>query len=209
MARRKKETPDFHRESIAIAAEHLFTTKGIYSTTMDDIAKKAGYSKATLYVYFKNKEEIIAVLVLKSMRMLLERIRFAVNISTDTHKQYIAMCNELVDYQEEFPFYFDISLGKINIDFERPDALAVEKEIFETGELINSESARFIQTGIENGSLRKDIDIPKTVFIFWASLSGTIVMASKKAEYITKIFDTTKQEFLNYGFKTLYYSIAI
>lgn len=31
------------------------------------MAKAAGYSKATLYVYFKNKEEIVGVLVLEIM----------------------------------------------------------------------------------------------------------------------------------------------
>lgn len=38
--------------------------KGIAATSMDDIAKAAGYSKATLYVYFENKEEIVGILVL-------------------------------------------------------------------------------------------------------------------------------------------------
>ena len=33
----------------------LFMEKGIAATSMDDIAKAAGYSKATLYVYFENK----------------------------------------------------------------------------------------------------------------------------------------------------------
>lgn len=62
MGRRKKEAPEIHRETISFAAEHLFLQKGIEVITMDEIAKEAGYSKATLYVYFKNKEEIVAIL---------------------------------------------------------------------------------------------------------------------------------------------------
>ena len=60
MARRKKEPKSVHRSNIASAASMLFMKKGITVTSMDDIAKAAGYSKATLYVYFKNKEEITA-----------------------------------------------------------------------------------------------------------------------------------------------------
>ena len=56
MARRKKEPRSVHREKIASAASVLFMDKGIVATSMDDIAKAAGYSKATLYVYFENKE---------------------------------------------------------------------------------------------------------------------------------------------------------
>lgn len=48
-----------HREKIASAAQVLFMKKGTGAATMDDVAKAAGYSKATLYVYFKNKEAYI------------------------------------------------------------------------------------------------------------------------------------------------------
>lgn len=44
--------------------------KGIAATSMDDIAKASGYSKATLYVYFENKEEI-AVLLQKCQLVIL------------------------------------------------------------------------------------------------------------------------------------------
>ena len=66
MARRKKEPKSVHRENIAAAASALFMEKGITATSMNDIAKAAGYSKATLYVYLSgliqlaaNKEEYI------------------------------------------------------------------------------------------------------------------------------------------------------
>ena len=70
MGRRKKEPRSVHRENIASSASALFMEKGIAATSMDDIAKAAGYSKATLYVYFENKEEIISILVLESMKKL-------------------------------------------------------------------------------------------------------------------------------------------
>ena len=54
MARRKKEPRSVHREKIASAASVLFMDKGIVATSMDDIAKAAGYSKATLYPNLPN-----------------------------------------------------------------------------------------------------------------------------------------------------------
>ena len=50
MARRKKESQSVHRKNIAMVAEQLFMKKGIENTSMNDISKEAGYSKATLYV---------------------------------------------------------------------------------------------------------------------------------------------------------------
>lgn len=47
MARRKKEPLGVHRDKILSAASALFAKKGITATTVDEIAKESGYSKAT------------------------------------------------------------------------------------------------------------------------------------------------------------------
>lgn len=47
------------RLDIARASIDLFTSKGIAQTSIDEIAKSAGVAKGTIYLYFKNKEEII------------------------------------------------------------------------------------------------------------------------------------------------------
>ena len=77
MARRKKELQSVHRKNISMAAEQLFMKNGIENTSMNDIAKASGYSKATLYVYFKNKEQLVGVLVLESMQKLYDYINSA------------------------------------------------------------------------------------------------------------------------------------
>lgn len=47
------------RCSIAKASIELFCEKGIAQTSIDEIARSAGVAKGTIYLYFKNKEEII------------------------------------------------------------------------------------------------------------------------------------------------------
>ncbi len=48
-----------HRpEEISIAALSVFARRGLHKTTLDDVAKEAGVSKGTIYLYFKNKEEL-------------------------------------------------------------------------------------------------------------------------------------------------------
>ena len=136
MGRRKKEPRSVHRENIASAASVLFMEKGIAETSMDDIAKAAGYSKATLYVYFENKEEIVGILVLGSMKKLYDYIVSALAQQESTKGRYELICRGLLRYQEEFPFYFDMVLSKINIDFEKRNYLPEEKETYLVGEEI-------------------------------------------------------------------------
>ena len=168
MGRRKREPRSVHRNNIASVASKLFMEKGILSTSMDDIAKAAGYSKATLYAYFENKEEIVSILVLDRAK-------------------YDLICQELVKYQKEYPFYFKMTFEKININFENQDYFPEEKETFQIGEEINEMIKSLLVSGIENGDLRRDIDVIPTSFSCWGMLSGLIHFATNKEDYIQKV----------------------
>ena len=209
MGRRKKEPRSVHRENIVSAASALFMERGIAATSMDDIAKAAGYSKATLYVYFENKEEIVGILVLNSMKKLYDYISSALIQHKTTKARYDFICRGLVQYQEEFPFYFKMVLDKINIDFESQDYLPEEKETYQIGEAINEKIKNFLLSGMEKGDLRNDLDIMPAIFNFWGMLSGIIQLAANKEEYIKKSMGLSKIKFLEYGFSLVYHSIAI
>ena len=209
MGRRKKEPRSVHRENIVSAASALFMERGIAATSMDDIAKAAGYSKATLYVYFENKEEIVGILVLNSMKKLYDYISSALIQHKTTKARYDFICRGLVQYQEEFPFYFKIVLDKINIDFEGKDYLPEERETYQIGEEINEKIKTFLLSGMEKGDLRNDLDIMPAIFNFWGMLSGIIQLAANKEEYIKKSMGLSKIKFLEYGFSLVYRSIAI
>ena len=209
MGRRKKEPRSVHRENIASAASALFIERGIAATSMDDIAKAAGYSKATLYVYFENKEEIVGILVLNSMKKLYDYISSALIQHKTTKARYDFICRGLVQYQEEFPFYFKMVLDKINIDFEGKEYLPEERETYQIGEEINEKIKNFLLSGMEKGDLRNDLDIMPAIFNFWGMLSGIIQLAANKEEYIKKSMGLSKIKFLEYGFSLVYHSIAI
>ncbi len=209
MGRRKKEPRSVHRENIVSAASTLFMERGIAATSMDDIAKAAGYSKATLYVYFENKEEIVGILVLNSMKKLYDYISSALIQHKTTKARYDFICRGLVQYQEEFPFYFKIVLDKINIDFEGKDYLPEERETYQIGEEINEKIKTFLLSGMEKGDLRNDLDIMPAIFNFWGMLSGIIQLAANKEEYIKKSMGLSKIKFLEYGFSLVYHSIAV
>lgn len=207
MGRRKKEPRSVHRENIASAASSLFTKKGVSSTSMDEIASLAGYSKATLYVYFKNKEEIVGILALHSMNKLYGYITSALQQQNTTKAKYDFICRGLVQYQQEFPFYFKMVLDKLNVNFENQDYLPEEKETYQVGEKINEKMKDFLVSGIKKGDLRDDLKIMPTIFSFWGMLSGLIQLAANKEEYIKNNMILSKNEFLQYGFDLLYSSI--
>ena len=69
------------RSDIARASIDLFVQKGIAQTSMDEIAKSAGIAKGTIYLYFKNKEEIM--FAIWDMLSLQHNEAFAKRVTTE------------------------------------------------------------------------------------------------------------------------------
>jgi AcrR family transcriptional regulator len=57
--RRKEARP----QELLAAALDLFVERGYQATRLDDVAKNAGVSKGTLYLYFTNKEDLFKAVV--------------------------------------------------------------------------------------------------------------------------------------------------
>lgn len=71
---RKEREKNERRRLILDAAKELLMLKGYKSTTMDDIAKKVELSPGTIYLYFKNKDELYASLNLIGLQFLTDQI---------------------------------------------------------------------------------------------------------------------------------------
>lgn len=55
---------EVRRKQILQAAVKLFSGKGYYRTTISDIAREAGISSGLIYLYFKEKEDILCLALL-------------------------------------------------------------------------------------------------------------------------------------------------
>jgi len=65
--RRKEARP----QELLAAALDLFVERGFAATRLDDVAKAAGVSKGTLYLYFSSKEDLFKAVVRESIVPLL------------------------------------------------------------------------------------------------------------------------------------------
>ena len=119
------EKKNIRKKRILKAALQCFTTHGYAKTTFSDVAKTAGISRASLYSYFTNKEELFIVLIkdlhdvyLKSSRELLKADL------TDAEKLYSIIRVWMIDPYSRImknPYgnsWFD-ELGNISVQTER------------------------------------------------------------------------------------------
>ena len=70
----QRRAEDRPRE-ICAAALQVFAEKGFAAAKLDDIARQAGVSKGTLYLYFKDKEELFRAVVRDTVAPNIEVIR--------------------------------------------------------------------------------------------------------------------------------------
>lgn len=202
MARRKKEDGIVHQKRIAEAAIKLFKEKGIEKTKMDEIAALAGYGKATLYVYFKNKQDIVTFLSYYSLTKLKDSIFNAVNAYTNQEKVFFGVCKSIENYERDYPEIFRMSLGNILENLNEESEMA--KKTYKVGEEINRLIIDYLDDGVSKGLFAVIENYHEEIFRIWGMIAGVILIADSKEEYLKGEICFEKERFLENSYKKIY-----
>ena len=100
----KKDEKEKRREMILLAAQELFSKRGISGITMRDVARKAGVSVGFIYRYFSGQADIFLELFEADAGQLYERLEEAVEVEGTGPFQRLA--STYVNYlHENLMFY--------------------------------------------------------------------------------------------------------
>ena len=196
-AEKKKELSDFHRCSIQKAAERLFLERGFTDVSVDDIAKEAGYSKATLYVYFDNKTAIWEGVLDSSIHRLKDRLNDVMQTDEDALEKYYSFCKTTRVFSEEYPLFFEGIVGSFS-----PAMNDLETQMYKSREEVFVLIEQLIKQGIHERVFKPDVRVSQMSYIFWSCISSLIRMANQNEVFVTSTTDYSKEEFLQYGFET-------
>lgn len=140
------------REKIVRAAIECFSTAGFDRTRMEDIADRAGLSKGTLYLYFKNKEDLFYVICQNSIMELNNQIsrlfKRKEDLRSDAEKFYINF--RRTSRKGERVFMETVAESSRN--------QRLRKALFEHRIKIFQIVSRYLTQQVERGFLRSDID---------------------------------------------------
>jgi AcrR family transcriptional regulator len=75
----ERPQPGERRDQLLLVARKIFAEKGFQSTTMEDIAKEAGFTKPILYQYFDSKVALYREIVQVTGANLLNSLRTAIS----------------------------------------------------------------------------------------------------------------------------------
>lgn len=164
-----------------IAAKRVFSVKGFNRATMEDIAKEAELSPGTLYLYFKNKDELFSSLSIRILQYLNIRLEHVANDrSLENGEQKIdALREAMLDVYKFDPLMlinmFHLQSGE-TIRNLSPELFS-EIKILSRNSLTSM--SRIFEEGLREGFLT---DKPAAVFadIVLAMFSGIVLWEESK-----------------------------
>lgn len=105
---RKEKEQIVRKADILGTAERLFATKGFFKTTMMEIAKESEFPIATIYHFFKSKEDIYFKLIEERVERLFENVRRAVSQATTSVERIKEIIRTELKFFEDQKDFFKI-----------------------------------------------------------------------------------------------------
>jgi AcrR family transcriptional regulator len=177
---RKKRERERRRQQIIVAAKRVFSKKGFNKATMEDIANEAELSPGTLYLYFKNKEELYASLslrILQYLHMRVEHVNKEAGLTPDEK------LNNLIDAM--FDVYDFDPLIIINMfHLQSSETLKnLSPELLSQIEDLSRKSigaiSKIFKEGIESGRFIEEHPVA-LADAFWSLFSGVVLWLTSK-----------------------------
>ncbi|GAA4338391.1 TetR/AcrR family transcriptional regulator [Flaviaesturariibacter amylovorans] len=107
IAARKQREKEEMRQLILDAARRIFMEKGFAGASMRTIAEAIQYSAGTLYLYFKDKDEIFHALHEEGFVKMLEYMAPLAHVA-DPFERLKAMGHVYIDFARKNPDYYDL-----------------------------------------------------------------------------------------------------
>ena len=177
---RQERERERRRQQIIAASKRAIAAKGFARTTIKDIANEAELSPGTLYIYFKNKDELYASLSIRMLKHLIVRLQRVKEMQTHDPVQLIdavkkALCEV---YDIDPPMLINLFLLQSSETLENISAELLD-QISELTRQCLLTLADIFEAGIEDG-LFSARDPMQAALAVWAMFSGLILWEESK-----------------------------
>ncbi|MFD1018966.1 TetR/AcrR family transcriptional regulator [Thalassobacillus hwangdonensis] len=184
----KKNKPKY--KQIIDAAVEVIAENGYHSSQVSKIAKKAGVADGTIYLYFKNKEDILVSLFQEKMGMFIEKIEQETTSRQSADEKLLRLIEVHFDQltaDHHLAIVTQLELRQSNKDL-RQKINAVLKRYLEVIDSIVGE-------GIDEGIFRKDLDKRLVRQMIFGTLDETVtnwVMKDQRYDLVKQAGEVQK-----------------
>jgi AcrR family transcriptional regulator len=194
--------------NILEAAESVFSELGFKNAKMEDIARKAGITKVTLYSYYQSKENLYLALTYKALQLLIDRFYTVI----DEHKNktglesVLAILEAFMDFCETHFLYSELLLEYFAIVRSSSDGAnnlklteAVKDSIYfvklqDMHNLPYKLTAKEIEKGKKDGSIITSLDAMLCTLHGWTMVIGYVKVLRASGNAVVPLFNTSIRE---------------
>ena len=177
---RKERERERRRQDIMVAARRVFSARGYEKATMEDIAREVELSPGTLYLYFKNKDDLYASLNLRVLQFMNVKLDHALS---DSRLDFDTKLDRIMDAMLEVYAYDPLILNNV---FHLQSSETLKSVSDELLEEINALSRRALRTltrmfaeEIEKGAIVAH-NPTALADMLWGLFSGTFLWEETK-----------------------------
>lgn len=169
---RKERDRQLRQSDILAAAEHIFAIKGYHQASIQDIARQAQYAVGTVYLYFKDKEELYTTLNEKKIQQLILSVKNKVSREGQVKEKIRALVQEHLSYFEKNEDFFRIYFAERGNRWVVKDR--VSQKTAQTFMNYLEYIASLIKTAQEEKIIRNDCPPKKIAFILASMLNALV-----------------------------------
>ena len=184
LAERRREEKERRRDEILDAAASVAAESGIDAITMDQVAQRARLSRALLYVYFNDRQDLQFGLCARALELLLERFSQVVDAAPTGRDRLAGMGLAYVEFARERPVYFEVlarfEAARRSDIYPAPEGSQLAN-CLTLGDAVHRMLTDALHAGVADASLRADIGHADGVAtVLWGFMHGAIQLASTK-----------------------------
>jgi TetR/AcrR family transcriptional regulator len=184
IAERREREKQQRQSDILDAAEKIIFSKGLESATMDDVASEAELSKGTLYLYFKNKEELYLGITLRGIQALSDLFQNVLKKKMNGFQRTIALGKAFHEFAEKYPDYFNaLSYYELK-ELAYGDECPMATDCSNSGQDALDYLIQAIEEGIQDGSIKPELDPKRVAVLLWGMSSGIIQLEKVKGAHL-------------------------
>ena len=153
------------RQEIMDAAREMFVAEGYANVSMRKIADKIGYSPTTIYLYFKDKTDLVHQICEQTFALLAQNIQAIYRLSDNPLEKLRSGLREYIYFGLKHPSQYEIV-------FISPLPINVESSFEESNGRIAFDTMRAVISECVSSKLLKHNDIELISQTLWAGIHG-------------------------------------
>ncbi|MCB0284055.1 MAG: TetR/AcrR family transcriptional regulator [Calditrichaeota bacterium] len=204
ISERREREKQQRRNDIVDAAEDLFFSHGFETTTMDQVADKAEFSKGTLYLYFKNKDDLYTAINARGLKVLVDLFVEAKKKGDSGFEKIKRITEAYHTFFHDYHNYFNVMLTCEN----RPDNTETDQEDSKYGYQAIQEVAEAVAIGVQDGSLKEGLEPVSTAITLWAQSTGIFQVVHSHGQFIQEGFNLDTEKLIEDSMHLIHSAIA-